>query len=126
MRHNERNAEASVLVPLRPVAGLPGPHAARIEGDEPPRSVERRHQVRRPIGAEVAGRHTLGHLYPCPADVWLFDTFSAAVALYVWPRLQLRRPRLAALNPLLVSAIFAVAVLFLLSPHLLDLARSAS
>ena len=43
-------------------------------------------------------------------DDWLFDTFFAALALYVWPRLQTRVPRLASLGPLLAATILLVSL----------------
>jgi VanZ family protein len=62
-------------------------------------------------------------------DDWLFDTFSAALMLYVWPRLSRVRPRLgAALGPVLVGAVFAVGIFLLARPHLsrpADLNRAA-
>jgi VanZ family protein len=51
-------------------------------------------------------------------DDWLFDTFSAALAIYVWPRIQRSRPQLGRLGPLTVSAIFAVGLVLLVRPHL--------
>jgi VanZ family protein len=51
-------------------------------------------------------------------DDWLFDTFSAAVALYVWPRLQKRRPELRIVGPVLVGAVFALGVLLMPKPIL--------
>jgi VanZ family protein len=60
-------------------------------------------------------------------DDWLFDVFSAALALWVWPRLRNRKPLLAAAAPLVVAGIYAVAVL-LINPRLSqppDLSRAS-
>src|SRR4030095_12691112 len=43
-------------------------------------------------------------------DDWLFDTFSAAIALWAWPRLQRRVPRLTVLGPFLAGAIVMVGL----------------
>ncbi len=51
-------------------------------------------------------------------DDWLFDMFSAALALYVWPRLRARRPSLQTLAPYVVGAIFAVGLILLTVPRL--------
>ena len=51
-------------------------------------------------------------------DDWLFDTFSAGLALYVWPRIQRRYPRLGPVGPLTMSAVFAVGLILLARPHL--------
>jgi hypothetical protein len=60
-------------------------------------------------------------------DDWLFDILSAALALWVWPRLRSRKPSLAVAAPLVVGAIYAVAIL-LISPRLSqppDLSRAS-
>jgi VanZ family protein len=51
-------------------------------------------------------------------DDWLFDIFSAALAIYIWPRISSKRPALTTLAPLVVGAIFAVGIFFLALPHL--------
>jgi len=51
-------------------------------------------------------------------DDWLFDIFSAALALFVWPRLRRRRPFLAAVGPMVIGGIYAVGIILLLRPHL--------
>src|SRR5207302_3261803 len=51
-------------------------------------------------------------------DDWLFDTFSAAVALYAWPRLERWRPQFRLVGRILVGAVFAVSLILLARPHL--------
>jgi VanZ family protein len=51
-------------------------------------------------------------------DDWAFDTFSAAFALYLWPRLERWRPQFRPMRPVLVGAVFAVAVILLVFPSL--------
>jgi len=51
-------------------------------------------------------------------DDWAFDTFSAALALYLWPRFARWRPRWAALAPVAVATIFLVGIALLIRPHL--------
>jgi VanZ family protein len=61
-------------------------------------------------------------------DDWAFDTFSAALALYLWPRFQRWRPRWAALAPVLIGIVFVLAVALLVRPHLsrpADLSRAS-
>jgi hypothetical protein len=61
-------------------------------------------------------------------DDWLFDTFSAALALYVWPRIQRRTPKLGPVGPLAVGTVFAVGLILLARPHLSrppDVSRAA-
>jgi VanZ family protein len=61
-------------------------------------------------------------------DDWLFDIFSAALALWVWPRLRGSKPSLAAAAPLVVAALYAVGIILLVSPPLSkppDLSRAS-
>jgi VanZ family protein len=51
------------------------------------------------------------------ADDWLFDIFSASLALYLWPRVRRRQPWLATSAPLIVGTMYAVAVVLLLGLH---------
>jgi hypothetical protein len=51
------------------------------------------------------------------ADDWAFDIFSAALALYLWPRVRRRQPWLAASAPLVVGSIYASAAILLIGIH---------
>jgi VanZ family protein len=66
----------------------------------------------------VPGRHA-------GIDDWAFDTFSAGFALYTWPKLERWRPRFKVIRPVLVGAIFAVALVLLVGLRLSSVVASS-